>query len=346
MPGKEYGPPLLAYARMVWRRRILVLVIAAAMTVPAAVLSSLQAPVYRATAELVLGQQRLDNDFNIEAVDLTDRQIATQVRVIRGNEVTDRAVALGARGAVEVSTPSLSNVLTVSAQDTDPERAARTANAYVEGYIDYRTAEVRRTLDEAAEQLQQRITLLQQELVPLIEQVNQTPVAEREAVQATIQPLQSALQEQRASLHAQLGQLQVQRALAASGARMVQRAEPPGAPISPRPARDSALAATLGIALGVSLAVLLETMGAPPGSATKPESRHSPAGSPKVRAGSSTRWPFPRRRRRASAAVPTAERGAKSDGPPADGPDGAAVAEHSAVAAESSRHDPRSMNAS
>ena len=282
----------------------MVLVVIAAMTVPAALLSSMQAPVYRATAELVLGQQRLDNDFNIEATDLSDRQIATQTRVITGNQVTELALEQGARGSVEVQTPSLSNVLTVSAQDTDPQQAAVTANAYVQAYIDYRTEQVRTTLDEAAEQLQQRITLLQQEIDPLSQQVRESPPEERPAVQALIQPLQSGLQEQQASLQAQLGQLQVQRALAASGASLVQRAEPPQSPISPRPARDSALAATLAVALGISLAILVETMAMNPRSSAPPTAPSAPLAPSHLQPGGSRGSPrsgwWPVRRRKPS----------------------------------------------
>lgn len=245
---------------MVAKRWRLVALVVIALALPAGVLSASQAPVYKATAELVLGQQRLDGDFNAEATDLTDRQMATQMRVLTGNGVTELAEARGAVGTVGVSTPSLSNVLIVEASDHDAARAARTADAYAEAYIDFRTRQVQRTLDDAAEQLRQRIALLQQELDPLAEQVRLTPPDQRAAVQAAVHALQSGLQEQQASLQAQLGQLQVQRALAASGATLVRKAEVPAEPVSPQPTRDTALAIVLGLVLGVSSAVLLETL--------------------------------------------------------------------------------------
>lgn len=284
VPGQEYGPPLIQYARSLWKRKLLVAVVVAGMTVPAVALSSAQPPVYSATAELVLGQQRLDSDFNIEATDLSDRQIATQMRVITSTAVTELALAHGATGSVKVFTPSLSNVLSLTADGPTSAAAALTANAYAEAYIEHRTLQARATLDEAAEQLQQRITLLQQEIDPLAEQVRQSPPQERAAVQATIQPLQSGLQAQQATLQAQLGQIQVQRTLAASGASLVQRAEPPLQPVSPKPLRDGALAAVLGVALAVSMVVLIETARMGAGAPTLPGVSGRRRSRPRVRA--------------------------------------------------------------
>lgn len=260
MSNADYGPPLLQYGRMLWRRKGLVSLIVLGLTLPAAALSASQPPVYSATAEVVLGQQRLDDDFNIQATDLSDRQIATQMRVVTSNAVTDLAEEQGAVGTVEVSTPSLSNVLVLTAQGPTPAAAASTANAYAEAYLEHRTRQARATLDDAVGQLEQRIALLQQEIDPLDEQVRQASPDQRDAALAAVRPLLSRLQEQRANLQAQLGQLQVQLAIAGSGANIVHRAEPPTAPISPKPIRDGALAAVLGVAVAVSLVVLLETL--------------------------------------------------------------------------------------
>lgn len=260
MPAEAYGVPLFQYAGMVWKRRSLVGLIVLALALPAGVMSALQPAAYETSSELILGQQRLDGDFNAESTDLSDRQMATQMRVLTGNGVTELAEARGAKGPVSVSTPALSNIIIVEASDHDPQQAARTADAYAEAYIDFRTTELQRTLDDAAEQLRQRIALLQQELDPLAEQVRLTPPDQRAAVQGAVQVLQRGLQEQQASLQAQLGQLQVQRALAASGANLVRRAEVPTQPVSPLPLRDTALALVLGLVLGISVAVLLETL--------------------------------------------------------------------------------------
>ena len=259
MPSEAYALPLMDYAAMVWRRRVLVVLIVAAMTVPAVVLSRAQTPLYEASGDLLLSQQQLDADFNITSGDLTDRQMDAQVRILLGNDVAAVAVQNGAQSAVTASALTLSNAILIRAQDSEPRRAARTVNTYAQAFIDVRRQQVRDTLDAAAKQLQRRIDLLEKKINPLLKQIREAAPSDRAKVEATVQPLQAGLQTQQAALESQQGQLQVQRALSGSGATLVKPAVAPVSPVSPKPLRDGALAAVLGLVLGISVVVLLET---------------------------------------------------------------------------------------
>lgn len=259
MTSEAYALPLLDYAAMVWRRRVLVVLIVTAMALPAVALSRAQTPVYEASGVLLLSQQRLDTEFNIQDADLTDRQMDARVRLILGDEVAAVAARRGAGPGVTAQAQPLSNAISIQARDSDPQRAARTVNIFARAYIDVRSQQVQDTLDQAAEQLQRRIDLLAEKIDPLLRQIREARPGERARVQATVQPLQQGLQSQQATLESLQGQLEVQRALARSDAALVDPAAPPGAPVSPRPFRDGALALVLGLVLGISVAVLLET---------------------------------------------------------------------------------------
>ena len=237
------------------------LLIALAMTIPAYFVSERQAPMFRATAKIALTQERLDSNFNAQSVDLSDRQMTVQLAVITGNAVETNARKIGARGIVTATSPVSSNVVFITSQRSDRNQAAVDANAYARSYIDYRQTQLQDSLDQAVKQLQQRISLLQKQITPLASLVRAASDAQRATVQASVLPEQAALEQVQASLQAQLGQLLVQRDLTTSSpdTTLVQTATAPTAAVSPKPIRDATLALILGLAFGISLAVLLET---------------------------------------------------------------------------------------
>jgi uncharacterized protein involved in exopolysaccharide biosynthesis len=243
MPPESDGLPLLTYAAMVWRRRVLVLIATLGMAVPAFAVSALQPPVYQSSASLLLAQQELDANSNIGTAELTDRQMNTQVALLTSDEVGEAARRHGATTVVRALTATNSNVITLTATTTDPAKASATVEAYARAYAEYRIEQARRTIDEAAAELEERIGRLQ-------EQIRALPRPEQRA----------ALEPQQANLQAQLGRLQTQRGLVGSGVITVRKPNTPTSPISPTPVRDALLAMVVGLVLGISLAVLLETL--------------------------------------------------------------------------------------
>jgi len=236
------GVPLLNYASMVWRRRVLVLIITLVMAVPAFAVSALQTPRYQATAQILLSQQQLDEDFNIETAVLTDTQVDSLIAILTSVQVAERARQQGGTSEVQAVSSTDSNVVTVTAEDFDPRRAAATIGAYVQAFSGYLTRQERQTLDDAAAQLESTIARLQ-------ERISSAAPEDR-----------FRLQDQLTIPQGQLGRIQVQQELIASGVTMVQNPTVPQSPVSPTPVRNALLALVLGLALGISLAVLLETL--------------------------------------------------------------------------------------
>jgi capsular polysaccharide biosynthesis protein len=250
------GLPLLSYAAMVWRRRFLVLIITLGMAAPAFAVSALQTPQYQAVGQILLHQQQLDENLNVKDAVLTDIQINNRVATLTGAEVAELARQQGATSPVRVVGSAGSNVITLTAEDPDPRQAATTVEAYVRAFSEYRTQQSRKTLDSAAAQLQSRIASQQQQIDRLQQQIDRLAPADR----ASLLTQQASVQTQQASVQTQLGRVQVQQGLLSSGIEVVLNPAVGQSPVSPTPVRNALFALVLGLVLGVSLAVLLETV--------------------------------------------------------------------------------------
>lgn len=242
MSTEPEGIPLLGYAAMVWRRRFLVLALVLAMVVPAVAVSALETRQYQAVAQILLASQKIDENFNIDNAPLTDTQIGNLIAILTSTEVAAAARAAGGLADVAAVGKASTNLVTIRALDTDPQRAARTIDAYVTAFSDYLTRGERQTLDAAATQQQNRITRLS------------------ELIAAAATGDQAGLQEQRAALQEQLARIESQKELVTAGITVVQAPATSSSPVSPTPVRNGLLAVVLGLALGVSVAILLETL--------------------------------------------------------------------------------------
>lgn len=242
MPVQSDGIPLWSYAAMVWRRRLLVLVITLLMVIPAVVVSAVQTRRYQAVAQILLSSQKIDENFNIDTGALTDTQVANLIALLTSSEVEAAARAQNGTADVSAVGKANSNVVTISALDTSPQGAAATINAYIAAFTAYLTRTERQTLDAAVAQQQNRIARLTEQI-------------------ATAGPAEQVqLREQLASLQDELSSVEAQKELVTAGVIVVQAPAASAEPVSPTPVRNGLLALVLGLALGISLAILLETM--------------------------------------------------------------------------------------
>lgn len=247
MPSHSDGLPLVAYAHMVRRRWVLVTLVVLAMAVPAVIVSLQQRSEYQAVAQVLLTRQQLDEEFNITPGTLTDTQISNEVALMTSAEVAGRARALGATSTVNAVGKASSNVVTITGLAPDPRQAADTVDAYIRGYADYRTDVVRTTLDATAKQLQTTATGLQQQL-------SQLGRSSQDAANRTL------LQQQLATVQARLSRVEIQQQLVAPGMTVVQPSVADPDRVSPTPVRNGLFGVVVGLILGISLAVLLESL--------------------------------------------------------------------------------------
>ncbi len=223
------------------RRRALI-VILCAVVVPASALgwSLGQDEKYTATSQLLFRDpgfdQRLFGSSVLEASEDPQRQAATNVLLVSNRRVAERTAlerGFGLTGTEiadkrEVAAEGQADVVSVSMTDRSPVRAAQLANTYAQEFIQFR-----READRAK-------------------------IAETQAL--VDQQLDQAGGDDADSLRRQADRLEVLASLQTGKSELVQAAEPPRSPSSPRTARNVALGGFVGLLMGLGLALLLERL--------------------------------------------------------------------------------------
>jgi tyrosine-protein kinase len=243
---QESGRLSLRAALVVLRRRLWVLVICAFLVPASALAFSLtQEKQYTASASLFFRDPALDQKlFGATFLEpSTDpvREAATNVKLVSLKAVarrTSRAVGRGLTtdqvdDKVDTSLEGQSDLVSVRATDPSPEFAAIIANTFADQYIDFRREADRAKLREAQQ-------LIQRELKALSPAGRRGPEGR--------------------SLAQRAQQLRILASLQTGNAELVERAEPPRSPSSPRTFRNVVLGSVLGVVLGVGLAFLLERL--------------------------------------------------------------------------------------
>ena len=215
------------FLRLLWRRKLLIAI--PLIVVPAAALSfSLeQEKKYTASASLIFrdsgsGAQPLVSDD-------PEREAATNVRLLQGDLVrqrVERALGGSIGGTVDVIPEGESNLVTVEATATDPDRAARIANTYAAEYTAFRRGNARRELRQEQQQVRRELAAL---------------------------PKGPAAAPERLALRRRVARLAVA-APKAGAVRQVGSATPPSSASSPHPVRNTLLGALVGLIVGLVLA--------------------------------------------------------------------------------------------
>lgn len=231
------------YLRAVRRRWRLVLLLMAIVAAVAVVVSLTSVKRYDATVDLLLRGQEPANALLEPGVstgsDDPERELSTNVELIK---ITSTAEDVRRRLGLDRSTKALldqvrteqsntSNIVGLTARDTDPVVAARIANAFAEAYVQFRLRSARQRYTEAA-------ALAQRQLEAFSIENRDTPEG---------QELQSRQRE-----------LEIAAALQTGGVEIVRPASVPTEAALPRPVLSGILGVLLGLLLGVCAALALE----------------------------------------------------------------------------------------
>lgn len=197
---------------------------------------------YDATAQVVLERtdpvsERLDPGGGTS--NDPERDINTGVALIKLDDV---ATAVKRRLQLPTPVPDLqdqvttelvgtSDLVSITARDESPRRAAAIANAFAEEYVDFRRRTARQRFEDAARLARQRLAELSED--------------ERASAEGR-------------QLAAYLRELEISSALQTGGARVAELAKPPTAPASPRPLLNAILAGFLGAFIAGAIAIGLE----------------------------------------------------------------------------------------
>lgn len=165
-----------------------------------------------------------------------DREAATSAGLFRLEVVADRtARRLGVAdvaGQITTSSSETSNLLSVTAKDRDPVRAARIANTFAQEFISFRRDTERALIAAAERQMLRRLAELSE--------------VQRQGPQGQV-------------LREGITTLQTHRSVQTGDAIVVQAADPPASPSSPRTLSNTALGGAVGLLLGLIIALVRES---------------------------------------------------------------------------------------
>lgn len=264
-------PDLRDYLQVLQRRKLVIVLSVAVVLITALTLSYVQTPRYAATAKLLL-KQATSPVFSNQSQGYVDpvRSVQTEIEVIKTEPVQDLVRnKIGSAPPVQVRPVGQTDLVTIRAESTDAARAALVANTYASGYIDFRRTQALEQFSAASEEIQTKITQLQQQIdslgattanLPACVDTRTTPEAcnQRTAAEATVTARRTTLLSQLGLFQQTLDQLAVNSSVASGSAQLVTPASTPAEPFAPTPRRNAVLAVALGLLLGVALAFLVE----------------------------------------------------------------------------------------
>ncbi len=219
--------------------------------------SFLQTPVYRGEVKVIL--ESVHSLFDSANGDRPegDRLAATEIEVIK-SEAVKAAVEerFGPVDDVQAVPVGESDVIAVTAESTDRNRAAAITEAYAVTYIEFRRNEAVADLVEASENLEATADDLQERIEVLDAQI--AAASNQGDATGNLVASRDALSRQQALLRQRLDDLQVQAELQDGGARLVTKGNIPTSKVRPSPLRNGLLAFPVALVLGVGLALVLE----------------------------------------------------------------------------------------
>ena len=241
--GKTTEFELRDYLRVVWRRRLTIFLSAAVVVAVSLVASFLQTPVYASTSEVLLQPRIGDTLFHPNTGVPADptRAIDTEIRILQSQPVRSAVrEQIGEAPKVKAAAAGKTNVIQVTGESTDAEKAATIANAYSRAYVDFRKKQQVDDLLAAGREVQAKIADLQRQ------------------VDAAPGPQKDALIQQQALFKQKLDQLQVDAALKTGGAQLVTEAAVADTPVRPKPLRNGVIALLAGLLFGLAIAFLVD----------------------------------------------------------------------------------------
>lgn len=250
------------YWYVVIRRKWLVILGVVSVMLGAFVLSSMQSSIYRGEAQMLVQNRGIESLFGT-GLNVTSSAggLATEVEVLESPIVANRVVEdLGLDGPIPPASGAQlgqTNVLVVSVRSGDPQTARILADAYVQAYIDLRREQAVDDLLRVGAELADRILEIDAQIEALDAEIAATDPADTVSV-ARLQAQRQALINRQLLYKERLDQLEVDASLKTGGAQLIRQSSTPDSPVEPTTSRSLALAAVIGLLLGLGAAFLAD----------------------------------------------------------------------------------------
>lgn len=251
---------LQSYVALLRRYAVLLIVAPLVVALVAGLVANSQTREYRTTARIMLVGADASDPVN-QDVTAPDPEIdaAEQIEIIQSGSVLDAAAEeLGDEGlegsSIEVSQSGETNILDVSVTDADPQRAAAAANAIVDAYIADRRDQAVAGLQSAASEMESRLDEIEEQIASIDEQLLAGAPGTSEAA---LNSERTAAAVQYESIYGRLEDVRISISLQDGGVDVVERAEAPSSPVTPKPVRDAAIGGVVGLLAALGVVLLL-----------------------------------------------------------------------------------------
>ena len=243
-PDTSGAPTLSPFELLsvLWRRNLIVSAVVIVSIVAAVALSLRSQKQYSSSAQLLFrdpgfAQALFGNNLFSTGAEEPQRTTQTSTDVVTSLNVAQQAATIlktkeppsSLVESVTVTPSSNADIATVKATSSTPNGAAAIANAFAEGYVVYRRESDRQKIAQAEQFVSQQL-------------------------QTTTNPVEAS------KLKESLPQLGVLRSVQTGGAEVIERAQPNGTPVSPKPQRDAILGLIVGLLLGSAVALLVDIL--------------------------------------------------------------------------------------
>jgi non-specific protein-tyrosine kinase len=262
----------------VLRRRWAAIMLSVIIAVAAALgISLAQSKVYEARAEMIIRDQAagsLLDALGSRSV-YPERELQNEIRILQSQAVRQAvAQTLGTAPAIDAEVVAGTDVIALTSRASDPQEAAEAVNTYARTYLEYRQENIVTGLQAAENVIRSERDRLQQEIDDLLTPVralegqiaDSEPGDVRNSAEADLAELnekltsaQQSLQTQIDEYDDQLEELDLSANISATGGpALINPGTVPSDPVSPTPLRDGLLAMTLGLVVGITIAVAKE----------------------------------------------------------------------------------------
>lgn len=285
--GTSAAADLRRYLDVLRRRKLFIVEAIVVVALVAGLTSNLRSSRYEATAQILLrpndpAEQLDPNRVRVQSD--PDRYARSQEQIVTSVSVAATAAATldgvttdDVQDMLAVGNSAQSDVLNISVRNEDPALARDVANAVALGYLENRRTAAVAGLERAASQIEEQL----EPLLTQIAELDSAIGAGSDPTAAAGQPLPSpsaaagselpttaeglraardAAALQYELLYGRLQELRIEAALKQGEAELIEEAQLPDDPVSPRPLRDAALGGSLGLLVAVGYVFLREQL--------------------------------------------------------------------------------------
>ncbi|MDI6902028.1 MAG: polysaccharide biosynthesis tyrosine autokinase [Anaerosomatales bacterium] len=251
------------YLNVIRARKWIIIQAVVIVTLTAVVVSLVQPPVYEGTAKVLIaekdtGAALLGTVFS--EFSQPERGLQTQVQLMQMRPIyedTIRTLGLGITpdalaGKVEVAAVGQTNVVEITARDTDPALAAQIANTVAGEFVQWSRDYKRESIQAAITEVESRLSEAESDILELADRIDAS--GRTDQLDAELAIATGSYTE----LAAQLEQLKINEQLERGTGAVVSPAVQAEDPVEPSPARNGALGLAVGLVFGLGMAFLYE----------------------------------------------------------------------------------------